>query len=225
MLVQTPSEKGVARKSGGKGEAPCSPFEAALRRDLASAPVYTFEPVVGGWMKRAADLAIALVTAPVWAGAALALGLYAKTRHPAPVLLAERCVGYSGRSFTRWRLRTAPPSAAIVQLHASEASEAREAAPARITWRDLAERLPQMVNVVLGDMSLVGPLPLTRDQVEELKGGKKHYLSSRPGVFGIGAIGDVDAPEGAQYKYYAMGWSLTSDALIVRDVWRGLRGS
>ncbi|MEJ0059746.1 MAG: sugar transferase [Terricaulis sp.] len=214
MLVELPSHKGgqngrVVIEDAG------SPFEAALRRDLASGPVFAFEQAVGGAGKRAIDLALAILTLPLWCAAGLALGLHAKLRHAAPVLSQTRCVGYSGHSFNCYRLRVAPPSAQVVRLHASEEVIAPPGS-ARFTWRDLAECLPQMINVLRGEMSIVGPLPLSRDEVEELKGAMKHYLSARPGIFGIGDLGP--APDSTQYKVYAMSWSLEGDVQIVRDM-------
>ena len=74
-----------------------------------------------------------------------------------------------------------------------------------------------MSNVVRGDMSLVGPLPLSREQLDRLKAAKRHYLSARPGVIGICPVADADHEEASQYRLYALSWSVMTDALIVWD--------
>jgi exopolysaccharide production protein ExoY len=217
MLVETPGESRVARGPQTEGVELNSTFEASLN-DLALAHVFAFEHVVGGWRKRAADLAIVITAAPFWLAAGLVVGLHAKWRSAEPVLSARRCVGYCGRPFDIVRLRLAPPLAEIVPLRPRQ--DARDE-PARLSWRDLGERLPQMANVLRGEMSLIGPLPMTRGEVDALKGAK-HYLSARPGVFGI--VGYEAVPEDARARGYAMGWTFMSDLRMLRDAVRGLIG-
>ena len=230
MLVQLPRGSSRAPKASPDGE--CSAFEAALRRDLASAPVISYDPVLGGWSKRAIDLALTVISAPVWAPAMLIAALWAKARHPAPVFLTEERIGYGGQVFACHRLRVTPPSATIERLH----PQAGDVAPANdwgqiasraetweAKWRRLFERLPQLLNVLRGEMSLVGPAPLSAEELDPLKTSKRYYLSARPGVIGIASIADADAEDPGHYKIYALSWSLTADFLILWDALRGLR--
>src|SRR5689334_21548621 len=91
--------------------ADCNSFEAALRRDLASIPVVSYEAMIGGWTKRAFDLVLVAVTAPVrlllMSGAALA----AKVWRREPVFYADERIGYGGRAFRCFHLRLDPPVA------------------------------------------------------------------------------------------------------------------
>ena len=85
--------------------------------------------------------------------------------------------------------------------------------------RSALERLPQLFNVIRGEMALVGPSPLAREQLEPMKSARRYYLSARPGIVGISTIiGGSGDP--SQYKIYAMSWALTTDVLIF---WDGLR--
>lgn len=232
MLVQLPRGSSGAPKASPDGE--CNAFEAALRRDLASAPVVSYDPVLGGWGKRAMDFAFAVISAPVWAPAILIAAVWVKARHSAPVFTSTERIGYGGRAFACYRMRVAPPSAVIERLRPASADEAPEPANDwgqiasraetwRAKWRRLFERLPQMLNVLRGEMSLVGPAPLEADELVPLKTSKRYYLSARPGVIGIASIADADAEDPGHYKIYALAWSLTADLLILWDAMRGLR--
>jgi exopolysaccharide production protein ExoY len=229
MLVQLPRGASGAPKASTDEE--CSAFEAALRRDLASAPVISYDQVLGGWAKRTIDLILATLTAPVWAPAVLLAAAWSKARHSAPVFTPVERIGYGGRTFACYRLRIAPPSAVIEHLHPQAVPEpandlgviASRAETWGAKWRRLFERLPQMLNVLRGEMSLVGPAPLSAEELEPLKTSKRYYLSARPGVVGIASIADADSEDPGHYKIYALSWSLTADLLILWDALRSLR--
>jgi len=230
MLIQLP--RGPGQPKSLKDDE-CSAFEAALRRDLASAHVISYDSVLGGWSKRAMDVALTLVAAPVWAPVLLIAAAWAKLRHPAPVFRTEERIGYGGRVFPCLYLRITPPTAAIEQLHprpdaAPEPANdwrdiASRAETGRAKWRRLFENLPQLLNVLRGQMSLVGPAPLSAEELEPLKTSKRYYLSARPGIVGLASIADSDEEDPGHYKIYALSWSLTVDALILWDGLRSLR--
>jgi exopolysaccharide production protein ExoY len=230
MLIQMP--RGSSDQQGSQNAGECSPFEAALRRDLASAPVISYEATLGGWSKRAVDLTITILAAPIWLSLLVGAALWSKIRHPAPVFQALECVGYGGRHFKCYTLRVAPPSAVIEKLrHPNEAGAPQEddwsaiaerAEDRRTKWRRAFERLPQLVNVLIGDMALVGPSPLTREQLAPLRTAKRYYLSARPGVVGVSGVADAEDGEASQYKIYALGWSHATDGLLLCDALGGL---
>lgn len=230
MLIQMP--RGSSDQPGSQNAEANDAFEAALRRDLASAPVISYEAMLGGWTKRIFDLTLTLFSAPVWLPLMLAAALVSKLRHPAPVFQTAECIGYGGREFKCWRLRVEPPSAVIERLHVGEDAESPandwqtisvQAENRRAKWIRVLERLPQLLNVVVGDMALVGPSPLTGEQLEPLKTAKRYYLSARPGVIGISAIVEAEEEQASQYKAYALSWSLLTDLLILSDALRSLR--
>lgn len=229
MLIQMP--RGPSDKSGEGDAGTKNAFEAALRRDLASAPVVSYDAVLGGAAKRSIDLALSVLSAPVWAPVMLVTAIVAKLRHGAPVFVAEERIGYGGHSFKRYSLRVSPPKANIEQVivegaageTASWSVIEQGAEDPRAKWRRTLERLPQMINVIRGDMALVGPRALSRDGLEPLKSARRHYLSCRPGIVGISAVVNAGEEEFSQYKVYGMCWSVTTDALILWDAMRGLR--
>jgi exopolysaccharide production protein ExoY len=229
MLIQMP--RGSSDQPGTQNAEECSAFEAALRRDLASAPVISYDAMLGGWSKRAFDFTLTLIALPVWLPVLLIAAAWSKIRHPAPVFLAHERVGYGGRLFKCFTLRLEPPSATIAHLHGPKEEKpandwnsiTSKAETRREKWRRAIERLPSLFNVLGGDMSLVGPSPLSQEQLEPMKTGKRYYLSARPGVVGISTIVDADEEQASQYKVYAFSWSMMTDIVILSDALRGLR--
>lgn len=228
MLIQMP--RGSSDQPGSKKGGAKNAFEEALRRDLASAPVVSYNPMLGGWVKRTADILLTTLTLPVWAPLLLGAAAFGKLRHKTPVFVAEERVGYGGQAFKRYSLRLEPATAQIQQLFAQDDAKSepekawseieQHADNRRVKWRRAFEHLPQMWNVLKGDMSLVGPMPLSREELGELKSAKRHYLSCRPGVVDISMIASDDGEEASHYKIYSICWSLTTDALLM---WEGLR--
>jgi exopolysaccharide production protein ExoY len=230
MLIQMP--RGSSDQPGTQNAEECNAFEAALRRDLASAPVISYETVLGGVGKRTIDLALTILSAPIWLPVLLGAALWSKVRHPEPVFLHHECIGYGGAAFNCYALRVEQPSAIVETLHPTKDGQAPandlsaiagQAEDRRAKWRRAFERLPRLFNVLRGEMSLVGPSPLRREDLEPLKTAKRHYLSMRPGVVGISAIVEADEEEASQYKIYGLSWSATTDMLILSDALRSLR--
>src|SRR5690349_16185106 len=114
MLVKMP--RGLADESRVSVREEGEPFEAALRRDLASAPVISYESTIGGWIKRAFDVVLTLATSPIWIPLLAAASLAARLRHHEPVFQADERVGYGGRPFHCFQLRLDRSSADVLIL-------------------------------------------------------------------------------------------------------------
>lgn len=202
-----------------------SAFESALRRDLASAPLVAYESRVGGLIKRVFDLTLTLFFLPVWIPVLLGAALASKVRGTERVFFAEERVGYGGHVFQLYGVRLHQPHANIRPLREAvvDLNHIVRLAGDDSKWRRMLTRLPQLLNVLRGDMSLVGPAPLTREAVDALKSPKRFYLSARPGVIGLGGLG-VDERDGANlHRAYLQTWSLTHDLLIMWDALNGFR--
>lgn len=209
-------------------------FEAALRRDLQSGPIFAYEAVVGGWLKRAFDIVFALLALILAAPFIGVAALIVKLLNRAPVFSSDERLGYGGRSFKRYRMRLLAPSAEMVRLHqpgdaplapVNDNPKQHLKLGARLRRAGL-EKAPQLLNVLSGRMSLVGPAPLTRDGFEQLSAGKRYYLSARPGLISLRCIEGEAQPndEAPLYKLYVKSWSPQLDlrilALSVRDALR-----
>ena len=226
MLIQLPS--GSSDQQGSRNADACSPFEEGLRRDLASAPIVSYDAMLGGPLKRAIDLTLTLLTLPLWLPVLLAAAAWCKLRHGGPVFEARERIGYGGRPFKCLRL-CMQKTAAEAHADGGQADAdvwqaiADQAESPRAKWRRALERLPQLFNVAAGHMSLVGPSPLSREALEPLRSARRYYLSMRPGVVGVRSIAADDQEESAQYKIYMMAWSVTTDVLILWDAVTSLR--
>ncbi len=163
----------------------------------------------------------------------LALAVLAK-RDGGPVLFGHRRVGLRGRSFKCWKFRTMVPNAEAVlaRLLASD-PEARTEWERDFKLRDdpritkvgrflrttSLDELPQLLNVLTGDMSLVGPRPIVQDEVRRYGAAFHDYARCRPGITGVWQIsGRNDTGYGERVRLdrdYARNWSFLSDLRVL----------
>ena len=135
--------------------------------------------------KRVFDLALAscalVVAAPVIAVAIVAIRLESR----GPAIYRQRRVGRDGRRFQILKLRTMVDGAE--QLGAGLAVDEGDARITRVgalLRRTSLDELPNLINILRGDMSLVGPRPTLEAQVEAYTGRQRGRLVVRPGVTG-----------------------------------------
>jgi lipopolysaccharide/colanic/teichoic acid biosynthesis glycosyltransferase len=180
-------------------------------------------------VKRATDIVGAsvglLVTAPIWMAAALAIRLSS----PGPVLFRQSRVGRDGRTFTMLKFRTMVDGADSGKAELMSLNEAeglfKIADDPRITWvgrllrRSSLDELPQLVNVLRGDMSLVGPRPLVPDDDSRVEGWERRRLRIYPGMTGLWQVfGSSRIPLSEMVKIdylYGANWSLWLDVKIM----------
>ncbi len=142
-------------------------------------------------MKRAIDFVLAatgiLLTAPLMLVLMFAIFLDSGS----PTLFQQDRVGKNRKVFTCFKLRTMPQSTANVASH--QLPDVEMTKLGRFLRRFKLDELPQLVNVLLGQMSLVGPRPClpTQSQLIELRSAK-HIFDLRPGITGLAQINDVD---------------------------------
>ncbi len=109
----------------------------------------------------------------------------------APTIFRQKRIGRNGRVFTCFKLRTMPTSTANVASH--ELVRIELSGLGRNLRKFKLDELPQLLNVLLGQMSLVGPRPCLPQQLQliELR-QSKNVLSQRPGITGLAQINDID---------------------------------
>jgi exopolysaccharide biosynthesis polyprenyl glycosylphosphotransferase len=193
-------------------------------------------------VKRAFDLvgtSIGLVAvAPVLAVIALAVRVDSR----GPVFFRQTRIGRDGRPFEIWKFRTMVPDAEALKNGLREHCDAagglfkmtedpRVTRVGRLLRRTSLDELPQLFNVVSGDMSLVGPRPLITDEDERITGSDRQRLHLTPGMTGPWQLlGSTRVPLGEMVKLdylYVAGWSLWADLkILVRTVAvvAGMRG-
>ncbi len=201
-------------------------------------PLVGVEPTVRqGWRaaaKRTLDVSLA-GTALLFASPVLLTAMVLVRRgSPGPAMFRQTRVGRDGTPFTILKLRTMVIDAeeqrdALLDLNEADGplfkltDDPRVTPVGRVLRKLSIDELPQLLNVVRGDMSLVGPRPALPTEVAEWPPGLDERLRVRPGITGLWQISgrsDCSFDEYARYDlYYVDNWSLATDvAILVRTV-------
>ena len=140
-------------------------------------------------MTRPLDIALALVllvvTAPLLGLAALAIKLESR----GPVFYRQRRVGKGGRPFELVKLRTMVPGAETMGagIFVLE-GDARITRVGRLLRRFSLDELPNLINVVRGELAIVGPRPTVQEQVDRYTERQRRRLEVKPGITGWAQI-------------------------------------
>lgn len=197
-------------------------------------------------LKRSVDLAVVLGTAPLWLPVIGLLSLWVWLGDRESPFYGQKRIGEDGREFTALKMRTMVPDADAVleraledddklreewELHFKLEDDPRITAAGRLLRRTSLDELPQLLNVVKGEMSLVGPRPLPKYHHDELSGRVRSLRERvRPGITGLWQVsGRSDSGNVGMERwdpYYVRNWSLWLDAVIlVRTIRVVVRGS
>jgi len=173
-------------------------------------------------IRRSIDVAGAsvalLLSAPVLALAAIAIRIESR----GPVIYRQRRIGLHGRPFDALKLRTMVQGAEHLGAGlAVNANDARITRVGALLRRMSVDELPNLVNVLRGDMSLIGPRPTLPVQVEQYSERQRGRLAVRPGITGWAQVnGRAALPWSERIEldlYYIEHRSL---ALDLRILWR-----
>lgn len=149
--------------------------------------------------KRIVDVSCCIFALPFLAIAALCAAIVMKIAAPGPLLFRQERVGYRGRRFHLYKFRTMHVGAnvAIHQMHFSHCMKSNlpmqklDAVDNRLIpggWFARAcglDELPQIINVLRGEMSIVGPRPCIPYEYEEYTPAQRSRLNSVPGLTGL----------------------------------------
>ncbi len=185
-------------------------------------------------LKRALDLALALGTLIVLFPMFLLLGLILVIFQGRPLFIKHKRVGQSGLPFECLKFRTMVTNGdEILKDHLAKNPQAREEWEAtrklksdpRVTpighvlRKSSVDELPQLINVIRGDMSVVGPRPIVQDEVRYYGDDFTYYTKLRPGLTGLWQVSgrnDVSYRHRVQMDVnYAQQYSLAQDVMII----------
>jgi O-antigen biosynthesis protein WbqP len=173
-------------------------------------------------MKRGVDLVAAVLgLAVLWPLIALA-AVAIRLESPGPAIFAQTRVGRRGQLFTCYKLRTMRRDAAQVPTHMVGASAVTPLG--KIFRRLKLDELPQLYNVIRGEMSLVGPRPCLPSQTELIELRTRHgALEVLPGITGLAQVQGIDMSDPARLAAidgeYARNATLAGDfKLILRTL-------
>jgi lipopolysaccharide/colanic/teichoic acid biosynthesis glycosyltransferase len=180
---------------------------------------------VSGRVSRALDAALAalllLVASPLLIGAALALRLESR----GAVIYRQRRIGKDGEPFELWKLRTMVSGAEAMGagIYVLE-GDARITRVGRLLRRFSLDELPNLVNVLKGEMALVGPRPTIQEQVDRYTDRQRRRLEVRPGITGwaqVNGRASLPWPERIELDvWYVDNRSLALDLrILLRTAW------
>jgi exopolysaccharide biosynthesis polyprenyl glycosylphosphotransferase len=174
--------------------------------------------------KRAFDLALAsavlLATLPLWAATALAIRLTSR----GPVFFHQERVTKGGKVFRMHKFRTMRPADSTIHLDTTVPFFKMESDPrltrvGKLIRRLSIDELPQLLNVLMGEMSIVGPRPLPANQVAanaELLSPRHEVPAGLTGWWQINGRSKVTAEEALRLDlFYIENWSLSLDLYIM----------
>jgi Undecaprenyl-phosphate galactose phosphotransferase WbaP len=185
-------------------------------------------------IKRCLDIFLVLAISPVAVPLGAAVALLVALDSPGPVFFSHRRIRRGGAFFSMWKFRTmCVNSTEVLENYLAKNPEAREewshthklrddprvTAVGEFLRRSSLDELPQIWNVLRGDMSLVGPRPIVAAEVERYGEYFDHYCRVKPGVTGLWQVsGRNKVSYNERVKLdatYVDNWSLLHDMGIL----------
>ena len=139
--------------------------------------------------KRGLDLLVACVGLALLAGPFLVIGLLIRLDSRGPVFFRQERIGKGGRPFRVWKFRTMIVGAIDRGLGVTVAEDDERITRVGRVLRNLGlDELPQLINILVGEMSLVGPRPTLSYQVSHYNDVQRRRLDVRPGITSLAIV-------------------------------------
>jgi sugar transferase EpsL len=163
------------------------------------------------WGKRVLDLGLGVLLLAVSAPLQLVVALVARCAQGSPVLFRQQRAGLHGQPFTLYKFRT--------MRDGDEPPSQRVTGVGTLLRRSSLDELPQLFNILSGDMSFVGPRPLHLRYLPRYDERQRRRLEARPGLTGLAQVHGrnlVDWPEKLEWDVrYVETLSLGTDVRIL----------
>ena len=186
-------------------------------------------------LKRTVDMIVSAIGLIALAPIFVLIALWIKAGSPGPVWFRQARVGIGDKSFQMYKFRTMSVDAddrkgevAHLNMHAQDGGDGRmfkipddprTTKVGRFLRRYSLDELPQLINVLKGDMSLVGPRPLILDEDKQVAEWARKRLYLRPGITGLWQVlgrSDIGFEEMTKLDYlYVINWSLGGDLRLI----------
>jgi lipopolysaccharide/colanic/teichoic acid biosynthesis glycosyltransferase len=175
-------------------------WRGVVSQDLGLGALPRLHPMHRGFLRRVTDCAVALAAIVALLPLFVILCVLIKIQDGGPVLFAQERIGRRGARFKCYKFRSMRPDAeaALAKVLASNPALQQEWAAThklkndpRITWlgdflrRSSLDELPQLFNIVRGEMSIVGPRPIVEDEIKHYGRWYHYYTVVRPGLTGL----------------------------------------
>jgi Undecaprenyl-phosphate glucose phosphotransferase len=214
---------GASSIVGPFSEARISRFAAMTAVSLTAPPLTPIQAFV----KRAFDVVVSAAALVLLAPLFLAVAALIKATSPGPVFFLQRRRGYNQVEFRIWKFRTMTTMDDGERIEQARPNDRRVTRVGRWLRRLNIDELPQLINVLLGEMSLVGPRPhaVAHDRLFEKRiAAYARRLNVRPGITGWAQVqgyrGLTDTDEAMLKRvecdlYYIDNWSIAFDLYIM----------
>jgi exopolysaccharide production protein ExoY len=218
-------------------EEPSVAIDESQAADTAqSVPLFLAELPLDSWryryVKRVLDIVCALGMLVAFAVPGLVIAILIRLTSPYPLFYREIRIGRNGVPFRIWKFRSMKPHTASqhAQTAHSESTvlqwrihkhhnDPRITPIGKFLRRWSLDELPQLFNVLRGEMSLIGPRPVVRAETRFYKHLLPYYLTAKPGLSGLWQVSgrsDLDFEARARLDAdYVENWSLRSDLSIL----------
>ncbi len=178
------------------------------------------------FLKRILDFVVALTLLILAAPFYLLFGVLIKMDSPGPIIFKQKRVGLRGKEFSFYKFRTMTVHAEVYAETPRTVQDPRITKVGRWLRRSSLDELPQLLNVLRGDMSLVGPRPEMPFIVNQYNALQRERLSVKPGITGVWQISAVRGdPIHANLEYdlyYIENQSLLLDLVILLKTFFGV---
>lgn len=179
-------------------------------------------------LKRLIDVLLSFIGLSLWAVPFAVIAVAIKLDSKGPVFFHQERVGKDGRPFRVWKFRSMVVGAIDQRLGVTVAKDDERITCVGRVLRNLGlDELPQLVNVLVGEMSLVGPRPTLSYQVENYDRTQRRRLEVKPGITSLAVVSGRNALSWEERikldVWYIDHWSLRFDLLIlVQTLWKVL---
>lgn len=190
-----------------------------------------------GWLalKRVFDVVVSLAALPIIIPFFAMIAVLVRLRVGGPVFYVHKRVGKNGREFGCIKLRTMVVNADLaLERHLANNPDAKEEwertqkllndprilpGVGKLLRNTSLDELPQLFNVLKGEMSLVGPRPVTREELKRYGEDSKYYKAVRPGITGkwqVGGRNETSYEERVRLDVdYVQNWSFLGDLVVL----------
>ena len=196
------------------------------------------------FIKRLIDLLLIVLALPILIPVMLILAIGVKITSPGPVFYGHKRVGKNGKEIKCWKFRSMYKNSAEMleeilrtnpQMKEEWEKDRKFVNDPRVTKfgsflrKTSLDELPQLFNILLGQMSFVGPRPVTSEEIEKYGENAEYVLSVTPGLSGMWQISgrsDTGYEERINLdSFYIQNWSIWLDIwILIKTVWVVING-
>lgn len=195
-------------------------------------------------LKRLLDIGLIVIFTPIWLPIFLIIAILVKCTSKGPIFYGHVRVGKNGKKLKCWKfrsmninsqemleeiLRTDPVRRMEWEKERKFTDDPRVTKFGKLIRKTSLDELPQIINILLGQMSFVGPRPVTEPELEKYGEYRNYVLSVTPGLSGMwqtSGRSDTSYEERiALDTYYIQNWSIWLDIwILIKSVWVVIKG-